>query len=63
MIYNYLKLSFRLLTRNPFFAFINIIGLAIGFTAFYILWNYSREGLNADHYHHDADRIARIGFT
>jgi len=33
MLLNYLKLSLRVLARNPFFTFINVTGLAIGFTA------------------------------
>ena len=61
MLLNYLKLSFRLLARNPFFAGINVIGLAVGFTSFYVLWQYSASELKSDQYHKDADRIARIG--
>ena len=61
MLLNYLKLSFRLLARNPFFAGINVIGLAVGFTSFYVLWQYSTSELKSDQYHKDADRIARIG--
>ena len=61
MLLNYLKLAFRLLTRNPFFASINVIGLAVGFTSFYVLWQYSTSELKSDQYHKDADRIARIG--
>src|SRR5688572_25191588 len=61
MLLNYLRLSFRLVTRNPFFASINVIGLAVGFTSFYVLWQYSTSELKSDQYHKDADRIARIG--
>ena len=60
MLLNYLKLSFRLLARNPFFTFINVLGLAIGFTSFYALWEYATTELNSDQYHQDAERIARI---
>ncbi len=61
MLLNYLKLSFRLLARSPFFTAINVVGLAIGFTAFYALWEYSTTELKSDQYHKDAERIARIG--
>lgn len=61
MILNYLKLSFRLLTRDPFFTVINIVGLGIGFASFYTLWEYSYAELKADQYHKDSERIARIG--
>ena len=36
MFINNLKLSFRLFLRNPFFTFINVLGLSVGFAAFYI---------------------------
>ena len=61
MLLNYLKLSLRLLVRNPFFTTINIVGLAIGFASFYALWEYSTSELKSDQYHKNADRIARIG--
>lgn len=32
MLLNYTKLAIRLL-RNPFFTFINVVGLSIGYTA------------------------------
>ena len=61
MLLNYLKLSFRLLVRTPFFTCINVVGLAVGFTSFYALWQYSTSELKSDQYHADAGRIARIG--
>ncbi len=61
MLLNYIKLSLRLLARNPFFAGINVVGLAIGFASFYALWEYSIAELKSDQYHQDAERIARIG--
>jgi putative ABC transport system permease protein len=53
MLLNYLKLSLRLLARNPFFACINVIGLAIGFASFYALWEYAISELKSDQYHQD----------
>jgi putative ABC transport system permease protein len=61
MLLNYLKLSFRLLTRSPFFTCINVVGLAVGFTSFYALWQYSTSELKSDQYHRGAERIGRIG--
>src|SRR5258705_2140277 len=60
MLLNYLKLSLRLLARNPFFTAVNVVGLAIGFASFYALWEYSTTELKSDQYHKDAERIARI---
>jgi putative ABC transport system permease protein len=62
MLLSYLKLSLRLMARNPFFTFINLLGLAIGMTSFYILWEYSISELKSDQYHRDSKRIARVGF-
>ncbi len=61
MLLNYLRLSFRLMARNPFFTAINVGGLAIGFASFYILWQYAITELKSDQFHKDADRMARVG--
>lgn len=63
MLLNYLKLAFRFLLRNPFFTAINIIGLAIGFTSFYILWDHATTELKSDQFHKDSERIARVGIN
>ncbi len=63
MFLNYLKLSLRLLARNPFFTFINVIGLAIGFTSFYALWEFSTTELQSDQFHKDYERIVRVGLN
>ena len=62
MILNYLKLAFRLLFRNPFFTCINVLGLSVGFAAFYILWPYTQSELRADQFHKDYDRIALLAW-
>jgi hypothetical protein len=58
---SYLKLSFRLLLRNPFFTFINVLGLSIGFAVFFILWQYSQNELKSDQFHKDYDQIYKLG--
>ncbi len=63
MLQNYLKFSLRVLARNPFFTFINVTGLAIGFTAFFCLFEFAQSELKADQYHNDSERIARIGYN
>ncbi|HRJ31322.1 MAG TPA: ABC transporter permease [Cyclobacteriaceae bacterium] len=60
MILNYIKLSFRLMARNPFFTFINVAGLSVGFATFLLLWPYAEHELKSDQYHQHADRIARL---
>jgi len=49
MLVNYLKLALRLLMRNPFFTFINVIGLSLGFSSFFALWQYATSELKAYH--------------
>ncbi len=60
MLLNYLKLSLRLLLRNPFFTGINVCGLALGFASFFILWQYSSSELKSDQHHSGFERIARL---
>ena len=61
MFISYLKLSFRLLLRNPFFSIFNILGLAVGFAAFFLLWQYGQRELKSDRQWRDWERIARVG--
>ena len=60
MLLNYLKLAIRLLIRNPFFTFINILGLSVGFAVFIILWQYSSRELKSDQFHKDWQRIYKL---
>lgn len=63
MLLNYLKLAVRLLIRNPFFTFINVTGLAVGLTLFFILWQHAQRELRSDQFHPDWDRIVRFGLN
>ncbi|MEX2233937.1 MAG: FtsX-like permease family protein [Cyclobacteriaceae bacterium] len=60
MLINYIKLAVRLLIRNPFFSVINILGLSVGFTVFFVLWQYSQRELNSDRQWKDWERIVRL---
>ena len=60
MLINNLKFSFRLLMLSPFSASINIIGLAVGFATFLLLYTHTSYELKSDQYHRDAERIARL---
>ena len=63
MLFSYLKLTTRLLARNPLSTFINVIGLSIGFAVFFILWQYSQAELKSDQFHPGFERIVRFGLT
>ncbi|MBZ4191472.1 ABC transporter permease [Niabella beijingensis] len=60
MIKNYIKTAWRGLVRNKAFSLINIIGLAVGMTACFIIYIYVSFELSYDNFHSKADRIYRI---
>jgi putative ABC transport system permease protein len=60
MIKNYLKIAFRNLWKHRAFSFINIMGLTVGMTAFFLIFLYVKFELSYDSFHTKADRIYRI---
>src|SRR5688500_9049361 len=60
MFHNYLITTFRALKRNALFSAINIVGLAIGLSACFLIWQYVRFESNYDSFHAKADRLYRV---
>lgn len=60
MIKNYLKVAFRKLWSHKAFSLINILGLAIGMTACFLIYLYVSFELSYDRFHTKADRIYRV---
>ncbi len=60
MLKNYFKIAFRGLLRNKTFATINIGGIAIGLTAFWLIGLYVVDEFSYDRYHEKGDRIVRV---
>ena len=60
MIKNYFKIAFRNLWRHKAFSFINIMGLTVGMTAFFLIFLYVKFELSYDSFNSKADRIYRI---
>ncbi|HEX8357212.1 MAG TPA: ABC transporter permease, partial [Segetibacter sp.] len=60
MIKNYLKVAFRKLWSHKTFSFINIIGLAVGMTACFLIYLYVTFEMSYDSFHTKADRIYRV---
>jgi putative ABC transport system permease protein len=60
MLKCYFKTALRNLFRNKTYAVINIGGLAIGLTAFWLITLYIADDLSYDRYHKNADRIVRV---
>jgi putative ABC transport system permease protein len=60
MLRNYLKIAFRNLWRHRVFSFINIMGLTVGMTAFFLIFMYVKFELGYDSFHSKANRIYRV---
>jgi putative ABC transport system permease protein len=57
---NYFKVGFRALTKNRTYAFINLVGLAIGLAACLLLLLYVRYELSYDKWLPDAERVYQV---
>jgi putative ABC transport system permease protein len=55
----YITFALRQMTRHPFFTFINVVGLSIGFATFLILWPYTQAELNSEKFIKDHRKIYR----
>ena len=60
MLRNYFTIAFRSLLRHKAFSFINIMGLAVGMTACFLIFLYVHFETGYDNFHTKADRIYRI---
>jgi putative ABC transport system permease protein len=60
MFTNYLLVTIRNLKKNKIYSLLNIIGLAVGMTAFILIALYIQYELSFDKYHDKADRIYRV---
>ncbi len=60
MIKNYLKVAVRNLLRHKGYAFINILGLAVGIAASVLIFLYITNEMSYDKFHENADRTYRM---
>jgi len=60
MIRNYFKIALRHLQKNRLYAFVNIMGLAVGIASCLLIGIYIWHELSFDRFHKNADRIARV---
>ena len=60
MIRNYIKIAFRVFSREKSFTFINISGLAIGLAVTLLIIQYVRFELSYENTHENADKIVRL---
>ena len=60
MLKNYFKIAFRNLWRHKTFSFINIMGLAVGLTACFLIFLFVNFEMSYDSFHSKSDRIYRL---
>lgn len=60
MFRNYFKVALRHLQKNKLYAFVNMLGLAIGIASCLLIGIYIWHELSFDRFHKNADRIARV---
>ena len=60
MFKNYFKIALRSLWKHKAFSLINILGLAVGMTACFLIFLYVRFETSFDNFHSKADRIYRV---
>ena len=60
MLKNYLTIAFRSLWRHKGFSALNIVGLAVGMSAFFLIYQYIRFENSYDDFHTKRGRIYRV---
>src|SRR3982751_6692763 len=60
MLKSYFKIAFRNLWRHKAFSFINIMGLAVGMTACFLIFLYVHFELSYDAFNSKANRTYRV---
>lgn len=60
MYKNYFKVAYRNLARKKAYAFINVLGLALGIACCILISMFVRDELSYDNYHAKRDRIFRV---
>ena len=60
MLKNYLKIALRNVRRNPVYALINVMGLALGIACCLLIGLYVQDERSYDRHHENGDRIYRI---
>ncbi len=62
MLLNYIKTALRNIKRHKGYAFINILGLAIGMACSLLIFSWIQDELSYDRFHEKANRIYRVEF-
>lgn len=62
MLSNYLKVAWRSLKNQRLNTLINILGLTVGLTSFFLIYLYVHDEVTYDSFHPDYDRIYRMSY-
>lgn len=60
MFRNYVTSAFRALRKHRLYSFINVVGLAVGLAAFFLIGLFVRHERSFDAFHENGDRIFRV---
>ncbi len=63
MLKNHILVALRDMWRHKFFSFLNVLGLAIGLSAFLMIFLYLKDETSYDQFHQDRERIYRVTQT
>jgi putative ABC transport system permease protein len=60
MLQNYFRIAYRHLVRSKVFSFINVFGLAVGLSAFFLIVQYVSFEMSYDRFYENEDEIYRV---
>ncbi len=60
MLRNYLKVAFRNINNNKLYSGLNILGLSVGLSSFFIIYLFIQNELAYDQFHEKKERIYRV---
>lgn len=61
MVFSYFRIAYRHLTNSKVFSLINVTGLAVGITAFFLIIQYISFEMSYDRFYTNSENIYRIG--
>lgn len=60
MLFSYFKIAYRHLMHSKVFSVINVMGLAVGITSFFLILQYVSFEMSYDQFHANSDHIYRV---
>ena len=62
MIQNYFKIAYRHLMKRKVYSIINVMGLAVGMAAFFLIVEFISFEIGYDRFHGNADDLYRVTY-